>query len=352
MKYSTIVVLIVTFYNLSLSQNPYFPQRDLETANWRYLDIDGKIVLKIDLKDIEDLRPFSDDFAATQDAKTHLWGYINTSGKWQIKPTFEFANDFIDGYAIVSNKCKTNCNKNAEGILNDYIGRIIDKKGKVIFTDNSQDEAAYKRYFMDQNLGSGLFRVTFATGFNDMKNLINLKGEILCDTYSVFSGSGDIIFDAEMQAYRCKNRYYNLKGEMILDLSQHTYVQPFSSSYTWASAEIGEDEENLISYNLLLDKKGKEIARFESNSFSLPSPVVDGLFRYTNQNGELCEYNIKSMEITLKELSDIEKNYQFTLGDTEKNGCRFFYSEEDARVTLMGFINAKGEVFYINSGGE
>lgn len=348
MKHLTIIALIITFYHLSFGQNPYFPQRDSETTNWQYLDVNGKIVLIIDLTEIEDLSPFSEGIAAAQDAKTHLWGYINNAGKWQIKPIFEVANDFKDGYAIVTNKCKTDCNKSEEGLLNDHIGSIIDKKGKIVFTDNSQDETPYKRYFMDQNLGSGLFSVIFGYGFNDMKNLINLKGEILCDTYSIFSGLGDIIFDDEMQAYRCKNKYYNLKGEMILDLSNYTYIHSFSNGYTWVSAEIGEDEENLVSYNILLDKKGKEIARFESNSFNLPSPVIEGMFTFTNENADIYQYNLKTKEIILKELSEIEKNYEFTIGKIEKNGCRFFYSEVDEIKKLMGFINAKEEVFYKN----
>lgn len=344
MKYISLFFLLVAIHFSIQAQQPYFPQRDAETSAWKFVDVSGEVVLKIDLLNIEDLRPFSDSLACAQDLTTHLWGYINTFGKWQIKPVHQTAADFIDGYAIVTNPCKSGCNKSKEGLLNDNIGSVIDKNGVIVLTDKSQSKMPYERYFLDKNIGSGLFSIILGYGLNDMKNLINSKGELLCETYSIFGGKGDVLFDQEMMAYRCKNTYYNLKGVLILDLSTYTYVQPFCNGYTWAT----EDTEEGTTWKILIDKKGKEIARFDNALYGSVGPVENGRFSYVSENSEAFFYNLASKEKTpnLNQPLKIEQDYQYTIGDKELNGCRFFYSNEEAGPTMVGFINAQGNVFY------
>lgn len=344
MKYILIFFLFVTSNFLIQAQQPYFPQRDAETSAWKYVDVSGEQVLKIDLLNIEDLRPFSDSLACAQDVTTHLWGYINTLGKWQIKPTHQIAADFIDGYAIVTNKCKSGCNKSKEGLLNDNIGSIIDKNGLIVFTDKSQNKMPYERYFLDKNIGSGLFSVILGYGLNDMKNLINIKGELLCETYSIFGGYGNVVFDQEIKAYRCKNRYYNLKGVAILDLSKYTYVQSFSNGYIWANEETEEG----TTWKILINTKGKEIARFDDALYSSVGPVANGGFTYESENSEAFYYNLASKEKTPYSIQplEIEQDYRYTIGDKELNGCRFFYSNEEVDPKMLGFINVQGSVFY------
>lgn len=346
MKYFSIFFLLIVINFSIKAQQPYFPQRNTETSAWEYLDVSGEVVLKIDLLNIEDLRPFSDSLACAQDETTHLWGYINTFGKWQIKPIHETAADFLDGYAIVTNKCKSGCNKSKDGLLNDYIGSVIDKKGLIVFIDKSQSKIPNERYFLDKNIGSGLFRVILGYGLNDMKSVINLKGELLCDTYSIFAGYGDIEFDHEMQAYRCKNKYYNLKGDLILDLSKYMYVHLFRNGYTWATQEAGEDE--TISWIILIDNKGKEIARFDNSLYNSVGPVENGRFAYVTENSETFYYDLVSKEKTPDSIQplEIEQDYRYTIGDKELNGCRFIYSNEEGDTKLLGFINAQGNVFY------
>ena len=36
--------------------------------------------------------------------KTGKYGYVGEDGTWVIAPTFDFARDFKDGYAVVSKK--------------------------------------------------------------------------------------------------------------------------------------------------------------------------------------------------------------------------------------------------------
>ena len=45
---------------------------------------------------------FNDGFAPAQDARTKLWGFIDTSGAWAIEAAFRAANGFSNGVAVVS----------------------------------------------------------------------------------------------------------------------------------------------------------------------------------------------------------------------------------------------------------
>lgn len=46
----------------------------------------------------------SEGLAPYQDEKTGKYGYVGEDGTWVIAPTFDFARDFEDGYAVVSKK--------------------------------------------------------------------------------------------------------------------------------------------------------------------------------------------------------------------------------------------------------
>lgn len=46
----------------------------------------------------------SEGLAPYQDEKTGKYGYVGEDGTWVIAPTFDFARDFKDGYAVVSKK--------------------------------------------------------------------------------------------------------------------------------------------------------------------------------------------------------------------------------------------------------
>lgn len=46
----------------------------------------------------------SEGLAPYQDEKTGKYGYVGEDGTWVIAPTFDFARDFKDGYAVVSRK--------------------------------------------------------------------------------------------------------------------------------------------------------------------------------------------------------------------------------------------------------
>ena len=312
---------------------------------WVYIDPEGNEVLQINLPDIEDLQPFSDGLALAKDAKNHFWGYINTLGKWQIKPVYDDAKPFKQGTAIVYNECKTNCNKSSEGLLSSRIGSIIDKNGKNLFTDNSQDEEPYKRYFLDENIGASLYAVFNGYRFNGMRNLINIKGEFLCESYSLNGFGPKFFYNDSLKAYACQDIFYNLKGDQVLDLSGYEFPVVSSEGYVLYS-EFGKTNESDDGVQVLLDFNKKEIARFDHKVFKYVRLIENGRILYSNDQSEQFYYNIKTKEISPYIRLEIEDDLHYTVSLTlESNGTRFIFSSENSKE-LLGFISKSGNLFF------
>lgn len=70
-------------------------------STFEYLTPKGKVALTVNA---EYARRFSEGLAPIQNAKTHLWGYIDKMGKTVIEPKFEIAGPFSDGLALVQVK--------------------------------------------------------------------------------------------------------------------------------------------------------------------------------------------------------------------------------------------------------
>ncbi len=93
-------------------------------GNWFFIDKTGR---QLFINRFMDISSFADSVCAvTQDKET--WGYIDFTGNFIIQPQFETAEDFINGYAIVSKKEKDPKNKSL------FISQRyrIDKTGKVV----------------------------------------------------------------------------------------------------------------------------------------------------------------------------------------------------------------------------
>lgn len=59
---------------------------------WGYIDLHGEVVIE---EQFDDCRNFSDGLAAA--SQEGLWGYINHSGKWVVKPIYKGAWSFAQG---------------------------------------------------------------------------------------------------------------------------------------------------------------------------------------------------------------------------------------------------------------
>lgn len=93
-------------------------------GNWFFVDVTGAQKF---INRFMDCSSFSDSLCAvTQDKES--WGYIDMTGNFVIQPSFESAEDFVGGFAIVSKKEKDPKNKSLT-ISQRY---KIDKSGKIL----------------------------------------------------------------------------------------------------------------------------------------------------------------------------------------------------------------------------
>ena len=356
MKSIVCSLLFLSFISISFAQEPFFPQFNKDSKTWHYLDVNGKNVLEIKIPFIQEIHPFYDGLAAVKDSSKQLWGYINTKGDWQIKPQFDIADDFLDGYAITFLLCKKDCITVSEGIQTTHNGQIIDKKGNVVLKDRAQLKNDTERYFFDKNIGKGLFVISYGFGFGDEKGVLDLKGNEVCSSGGVFGPKGPMIFDEELNAVRCGNVFYSPMGELLLDLSIYGYLHPFKNGQTWgmreekSNADAFEDSddssifEDYIVYHVLLSDIGEEILRIELDSISDPEPVVNGKFRYKGNDSKFYEYDLETGNSIL--LSDEQTyNSKISFGSPLSNGCQLIYTT-DSSETLIGFRNKNGQEFY------
>jgi hypothetical protein len=346
MKKIILLLFLSGFVNL-FSQKLLIPKLNLETKIWEYHDTTGNVILKLADLSIENALFFSDDLAPVQDAKTKLWGYINAKGKFVIKPHYEQVDFFKDGYAIVRNECKKDCNQGNEGLLSSTVGYIIDKSGKIISQDNSQDESAFKRYFLLQNLGKGLFSIQRGISLGEKQDFMNYKAEVLGETITSY-GSGGIFWDDEVKAVKCGAKYFDTQGKIVLDLTKYQLIfGKFVNGYVWTSQEKEISPDVFESIYTLVDLKGNEIVSFKYNDYDTFSEVKNGEFTTLNKNDLFVySYNIKSKTFTkLHEFQFPEHDNYEVMGSKLSDGSTLIYSENGE--TLVGIMHKNGRKFYL-----
>ncbi len=139
-----------------------------------FIDLKGNIVIPARFQHAD---PFSGGFACvSRDGKDF---YINHDGETAFNKTFETCYSFNEGYAVVRV-----LRKNADGTI-DKVKKILDKNGKIILDPHN-------------------FRIL---GDKVSSGLIQGKQE---NSYG----------------------YLNLKGEMVIDVGEHYYVNDFSEGYS------------------------------------------------------------------------------------------------------------------------
>ncbi len=93
-------------------------------GNWFFIDKTGKQVF---INRFNNVSSFSDSLCAvTQDGE--FWGYIDMSGNFVIQPLYESAEDFVNGFGIISKKEK---DPKSKGMFISQRYKI-DKTGKVL----------------------------------------------------------------------------------------------------------------------------------------------------------------------------------------------------------------------------
>lgn len=270
----TLTFLLFCVFVYTKAQTPFFPVK--KQSQWTYIDLQGKEMLKI-TKEVENLSPFYEGLAVVQDIQTQKFGYLNTKGEWAIKPIYTKAGNFDKGMAIVHLPCDANClmsNKDAyfEGLgFSDYT-QFIDKQGKVILKDNSQDPEPYKRFsFSDYNKEERLIAV-WGLGLGDYKSMMNRKGEVISDR--VVAMSPMEIIDGLVACRSIKPYYADKNGKKVLDMAQYCFISDFSEGYAWVIL----CEEDKDDQNILIDKKGKAIFKLTNKDYNYPQAVGEGIF--------------------------------------------------------------------------
>ena len=228
-----------------------------------YINKEGEWVIKAQYLAV---KPFSEGYAAVQDADTELWGYIDVHGKTVIKPKFMVAGSFINGSTAV---------KEPEGGFG-----IIDRRGKFIVEPIYRTISYFKEGFVravDMETGEywflneegekvfGPYKDAFL--FHDGKALVN-ETEENRDWFYIDKKGKKYPFNEEVQIQMAKwdvvddfwtqNAYLdfsegypeqindsyvavNEKGEAISP--EYKYLEPFDrDGYALAKIQKGEDE--------------------------------------------------------------------------------------------------------------
>ena len=228
-----------------------------------YINKEGEWVIKAQYLAV---KPFSEGYAAVQDADTELWGYIDVHGKTVIKPKFMEAGSFINGSTAV---------KEPEGGFG-----IIDRRGKFIVEPIYRTISYFKEGFVravDMETGEywflneegekvfGPYKDAFL--FHDGKALVN-ETEENRDWFYIDKKGKKYPFNEEVQIQMAKwdvvddfwtqNAYLdfsegypeqindsyvavNEKGEAISP--EYKYLEPFDrDGYARARIQKGEDE--------------------------------------------------------------------------------------------------------------
>ena len=228
-----------------------------------YINKEGEWVIKAQYLAV---KPFSEGYAAVQDADTELWGYIDVHGKTVIKPKFMVAGSFINGSTAV---------KEPEGGFG-----IIDRRGKFIVEPIYRTISYFKEGFVravDMETGEywflneegekvfGPYKDAFL--FHDGKALVN-ETEANRDWFYIDKKGKKYPFNEEVQIQMAKwdvvddfwtqNAYLdfsegypeqindsyvavNEKGEAISP--EYKYLEPFDrDGYARARIQKGEDE--------------------------------------------------------------------------------------------------------------
>lgn len=350
MKYIALFLLIFTFSTLN-AQKVLLPKYNSDLKKWQYLDTNQKIVLTINSLGVKNALYFMDGMAPVQDAKTNLWGYIDTSGVLAIKAQYDTVNFFLDNYAVVIKKCKTGCYKGNAGLLSDMVSSVIDKKGKVTCTDNSQAEEPYMRYFLLENIGKGLFSISRGIGFGERQDFMNYKAEILGKTINSY-GIGGIYWDEEIKAVKCGLKYFDEKGNVKLDLSLFQSISgSFSEGYIWTLVNLeAQTEEESSSLFVLVDSTGKAIVNLNYEKYSNFTPVKNGEFTcVSNDDNHIYKYDLKQevLEKVIEYVYSPDEGETENLGYKHADGSRIIYKVETE--TILGIQLKNGRKFYLES---
>jgi hypothetical protein len=191
------------------------------------------------------------------------WGYIDLSGKFIIKPSYDSVTSFTyDGIAIAANT--VNYDNNTV--------YFIDKLGKVV-------SGPYNSYIPAFSNG-------YATVYEKGKGskLINEKGKIVLESkYHLEGVSEGLVKFYEEKNSVLKYGYMDLKGKIVIPL-KYTLISNFNDGKAWATNDYNKYD--------LIDKQGKVLASANASLYQLDAKSQ--LYPYFDE--KLQKYGYKTLK--------------------------------------------------------
>lgn len=187
------------------SSQPLFPIK--EKGKWGFIDHSGNVVIQ---PKFEEVRQFSENFAAFKDAGNGKWGYVNRDGLVKVRPSFINASIFSDDKAVITDE---NGMKGA-----------IDKEGKLLVRPLSDN---IKTFSEDRSfaLRGGRWR------------LIGGHGEYISDDSFIQVNP----FREGLASFRGLNNNYNVSG--FVDMQGAVQIllsSPLSVEMGWDGFSYGK----------------------------------------------------------------------------------------------------------------
>ena len=228
------------------------------------------------------------------------WGFINSSGKFVIKPKYDWVNAFNpSGTTVVGN-----LQKNGKKIL----AKMIDQNELTVL-DNIQldsyycdypsaifDSPLYINYYEPFQLQNGSYVVADQTG----KVVYSSKSEL--SDY----GEGFVVEGETAYVDLGKSIQYNQPGKLTVPKKFRNFIQPFDHGYGKVSNEDGSIEAWIDRNGTVLTKRPAIFGNTDSDEIDDRSIVYDGL-----------QYDSDDIDGVLKkdEYSKFPSGYQFYLGE-------------------------------------
>jgi hypothetical protein len=249
-----------------------------------YIDTTGKVAIKLKYGEAKN---FSEGYAAVRKGNEG-WGFINTKGKFVIKPSTDYVRvgNFSDGLVW----------EEGYGFNYDY----VDANGQKVFSlgfDNYIGNDWDKGFYEIRDFNGGL--AIAATGGARISREDSLYPACVIDK------SGEIVINAKENGYMIvggfhdglarvkkdgKYGYINTKGKLVIDA-----VYDVAGDFSDGRASVGKTgfgaSGNHTQYGYI-DKKGNTIVKLkydsaESFSDGLAKVGKDGKYGYINKKGKV-----------------------------------------------------------------
>ncbi len=253
----------------------------------------------LDGKAIESAGSFFDGLARVKD-EDGKWGYINSKGELAIPCTFDDAEPFKDGLALVSKNEKKAAggSETQHGFINKAGETIIKFEAGKIYTSSSEgliafsDDKEHKQWGFINHDGEKIIKpsekfaevspfyqgyATFSDG--SLCGIMDKKGEIIIRPKYKFATYADglvMINDASTSDDKNKYGFINLEGEKVVDPDYESAHQ-FHSDYAFVKRSTKWE---------IIDKKGKSVGKKDfyainyrdENRLNMYDPLVSSDF--------------------------------------------------------------------------